>query len=111
MKRTTRRLLSLLMAVVLCLGLTPVTALALEISGEGWKFDSTDMSKPTLIIESDEGMDDWIANGSAYRGIVLAVDLVDGITEIPYHAFYNCSQLTTVEIPASVTELGKKRRL
>ena len=107
MKRTTRRLLSLLMAVVLCLGLTPVTALALEISGEGWKFDLTDMSKPTLIIESDEGMDDWIANGSAYRGIVLAVDLADGITEIPYHAFYNCSQLTTVEIPASVTEMGK----
>lgn len=107
MKRTTRRLLSLLMAVVLCLGLTPVTALALEISGEGWKFDLTDMSKPTLIIESDEGMDDWIANGSAYRGIVLAVDLADGITEIPYHAFYNCSQLTTVEIPASVTDMGK----
>lgn len=107
MKRTTRRLLSLLMAVVLCLGLTPVTALALEISGEGWKFDLTDKSKPTLIIESDEGMDDWIANGSAYRGIVLAVDLADDITEIPYHAFYNCSQLTTVEIPASVTELGK----
>ena len=107
MKRTTRRLLSLLMAVVLCLGLTPVTALALEISGEGWKFDLTDMSEPTLIIESDEGMDDWIANGSAYRGIVLAVDLADGITEIPYHAFYNCSQLTTVEIPASVTEMGK----
>lgn len=107
MKRTTRRLLSLLMAVVLCLGLTPVTALALEISGKGWKFDLTDMSKPTLIIESDEGMDDWIANGSAYRGIVLAVDLADGITEIPYHAFYNCSQLTTVEIPASVTDMGK----
>lgn len=107
MKRIMGRLLALLMAVVLCLGLTPVTALALEISGEGWKFDLTDMSKPTLIIESDEGMDDWIANGSAYRGIVLAVDLADGITEIPYHAFYNCSQLTTVEIPASVTDMGK----
>lgn len=26
---------------------------------------------------------------------------------IPYHAFYNCSQLTTVEIPASVTDMGK----
>lgn len=107
MKRTTRRLLSLLMAVVLCLGLTPVTALALEISGKGWKFDLTDTSKPTLIIESDEGMDDWIANGSAYRGIVLAVELAEGITEIPYHAFYRCNQLTTVEIPASVTEMGK----
>lgn len=107
MKRNIKRLPALLLAVILCLSLLPVTALALEISGEGWKFDLTDMSKPKLIIESDEGMDDWIANGSAYRSIVLAVDLADGITEIPYHAFYNCSQLTTVEIPASVTEMGK----
>ena len=107
MKRNLKRLPALLLAILLCLSLLPGTALALEISGEGWKFDSTDMSKPTLIIESDEGMDDWIANGSAYRGIVLAVDLADGITEIPYHAFYNCSQLTTVEIPASVTDMGK----
>ena len=107
MKRNLKRLPALLLAILLCLSLLPGTALALEISGEGWKFDLTDMSKPTLIIESDEGMDDWIANGSAYRGIVLAVDLADGITEIPYHAFYNCSQLTTVEIPASVTDMGK----
>ena len=83
MKRNLKRLPALLLAILLCLSLLPGTALALEISGEGWKFDLTDMSKPTLIIESDEGMDDWIANGSAYRGIVLAVDLADGITEIP----------------------------
>ena len=107
MKRTTRRLLSLLMAVVLCLGLTPVTAWAYDFSGNGWEFDLTDMSKPTLVIKSDEGMTDWIEKGSAYRGIVLAVELSEGITKIPYHAFYKCSQLTTVEIPASVTEMGK----
>lgn len=107
MKRNTKRLPALLLAVILCLSLLPVTALALEISGEGWKFDLTDTSKPTLIIESDEGMDDWIANGGSYRSIVLAVELSEGITEIPYHAFYKCSSLTTVEIPASVTEMGK----
>lgn len=107
MKRNLKRLPALLLAILLCLSLLPGTALALETSGEGWKFDLTDTSKPTLIIESDEGMDDWIANGSAYRGIVLAVELAEGITKIPYHAFYKCSQLTTVEIPASVTEMGK----
>ena len=107
MKRNTKHLPALLLAVILCLSLLPVTALALEISGEGWKFDLTDMSKPTLIIESDEGMDDWIANGGSYRSIVLAVNLNEGITKIPYHAFWKCSQLTTVEIPASVTEMGK----
>lgn len=107
MKRTTRRLLSLLMAVVLCLGLTPVTAWAYDISGNDWEFDLTDTSKPTLVIKSDEGMTDWIEKGSAYRGIVLAVELAEDITKIPYHAFYKCNQLTTVEIPASVTEMGK----
>ena len=107
MKRNIKRLPALLLAVILCLSLLPGTALAWEFSGEDWEFDLTDVSKPTLVIKSDDGMTDWIANGGSYRGIVLAVDLADGITEIPYHAFYKCSQLTTVEIPASVTELGK----
>lgn len=107
MKRNTKRLPALLLAIILCLSLLPATALASEISGEGWEFDLTDMSKPTLVIKSDDGMTDWIANGGSYRGIVLAVELAEGITKIPYHAFYKCSQLTTVEIPASVTEMGK----
>ncbi|MCF6413000.1 leucine-rich repeat protein [Collinsella tanakaei] len=107
MKRTTRRLLSLLMAVVLCLGLTPVTAWALEISGDGWEFDLTDMANPTLVINNDTGMDDWIKNGSSYRSIVFAVELTEDITKVPYHAFYKCTNLTAVEIPASVTEMGK----
>ena len=107
MKRNTKRLPALLLAIVLCLSLLPATAGALEISGADWEFDLADMTKPTLIIKSDEGMDDWIENGGSYRSIVLAVDLADGITKIPYHAFYKCSQLTTVEIPASVTEMGK----
>lgn len=107
MKRNLKRLPALLLAILLCLSLLPATALASEISGEGWEFDLTDMSKPTLVIKSDDGMTDWIANGGSYRGIVLAVELAEGITKIPYHAFYKCSQLTTVEIPASVTEMGK----
>ena len=76
MKRNIKRLPALLLAVILCLSLLPGTALALEISGEGWEFDLTDMSKPTLLIKSDDGMPDWIANGGSYRGIVLAVELV-----------------------------------
>ncbi len=107
MKRNTKRLPAMLLSVILCLSLLPVTAGALEISGADWEFDLTDKTKPTLIIKSDEGMDDWIENGGSYRSIVLAVELSDSITEIPYHAFWKCTNLTTVEIPASVTEMGK----
>ena len=101
-----RRLLSLLMAVVLCLGLTPVTAWAENIvSGDSkeWRIDDT----YTLYIDSDTGMEDWIHENGVFGGWVAAVELAEGITKIPYHAFYKCNQLTTVEIPASVTEMGK----
>ena len=49
----------------------------------------------------------WIHENGAFGGWVAAVELADGITKIPYHAFWKCTNLTTVEIPASVTEMGK----
>lgn len=95
------------MALLLCFGMLPTTAWALEISGNGWKFDLSDMSNPVLVIENDEGMSDWIENGGSYRGIVLSVDLTEGVTKIPYHAFYKCASLSAVELPASVKTIGK----
>ena len=61
----------------------------------------------TLYIDNDTGMTDWISENGAFGGWVAAVVLSEGITEIPYHAFYKCSNLTTVEIPATVTKMGK----
>ena len=106
MKRNLKRLPAMLLSVILCLSLLPATAGALEISGADWEFDLTDMTKPTLIIKSDEGMDDWIENGGSYRSIVLAVELSEGIAETLYHAFYTCSNLPTVTTPATVTRTG-----
>ena len=111
MKRTRKRLLSLLLCFCMVAGLLPVTAWAVDymVSGEGWGIDQESGKLPTLYIESDQGMTDWIEsnNGYTYVGLIYAVELAEGITKIPYHAFYKCSQLTTVEIPASVTEMGK----
>lgn len=106
MKRNTKRLPALLLAIILCLGLLPTTAWATDIvigDSEEWRIDD----QLTLHIDSDTGMTDWISENGTFSGLVAAVELSDGITEIPYHAFYNCSQLTTVEIPASVTDMGK----
>lgn len=106
MKRNLKRLPALLLAVILCLSLLPATALAGDIvigDTKEWRIDD----QLTLYIESDTGMEDWISENGAFGGWVAAVVLSEGITEIPYHAFYKCSNLTTVEIPASVTEMGK----
>ena len=106
MKRNLKRLPALLLAVILCLSLLPATALAGDIvigDTEEWRIDD----QLTLYIESDTGMEDWIHENGMYGGLVLNVVLAEGITEIPYHAFYKCSNLTTVEIPATVTKMGK----
>ena len=106
MKRNTKRLPALLLAVILCLSLLPATALADDIvigDTNEWRIDDT----YTLYIDSDTGMEDWIHENGMFGGLVAAVELSEGITKIPYQAFYKCSQLTTVEIPASVIEMGK----
>ena len=106
MKRNRKRLPAFLLAVMLCLSLLPVTAGAADIvvgDTEEWRIDD----QLTLHIDNDTGMEDWISENGKYGGLVAAVELAEGITKIPYHAFYKCSQLTTVEIPASVTEMGE----
>ena len=106
MKRNTKRLPALLLAVILCLSLLPATALADDMvigDTNEWRIDDT----LTLYIDNDTGMTDWISENGAFGGWVAAVVLSEGITEIPYHAFYKCSNLTTVEIPATVTKMGK----
>ena len=106
MKRNLKRLPAFLLAVILCLSLLPVTAGAEDwVVGntEQWRIDDT----LTLYIDNDTGMTDWISENGAFGGWVAAVVLSEGITEIPYHAFYKCSNLTTVEIPATVTKMGK----
>lgn len=108
MKRNLKRLPAFLLAVILCLSLLPATALAGNIvtgDSNDWRIDDT----ATLYIDSDDGMKHWIdenTNGM-YSSIVFEVVLAEGITKIPYHAFWKCNQLTTVEIPASVAEMGK----
>ncbi len=108
MNRTRKRLLSLLLCFFMVAGLLPVTAWAADfVVGDygDWRIDDT----ATLHVDSDDGMEHWIEENQngMFSGIVYAVELAEGITKIPYHAFYKCSQLTTVEIPASVTEMGK----
>lgn len=105
MKRNLKRLPALLLAILLCLSLLPGTALA-DFGGEeqGWTLTATEPCK--LTITSDTGMINWAKGSSIYGPFVSAVELKEGITNIPDRGFYKCSILTTIEIPASVTTIG-----
>ncbi|MBQ6108188.1 MAG: leucine-rich repeat protein, partial [Thermoguttaceae bacterium] len=51
---------------------------------------------------------DWIPPVSPwydYCEKIIAVSLPDGLTSIGYKAFWNCSALTSVTIPDSVTRI------
>ena len=105
MKRNTKRLPALLLAVILCLSLLPGTALADFGSEEqGWTLTAAEPCK--LTITSDTGMSNWAKGSSTYGPFVSTVELSEGITNIPDRAFYKCSILETIEIPASVTTIG-----
>ena len=105
MKRNLKRLPALLLAILLCLSLLPGTALADFGSEEqGWTLTATEPCK--LTITSDTGMINWAKGSSTYGPFVSAVELKEGITDIPDSGFYKCSILTTIEIPASVTTIG-----
>lgn len=105
MKRNTKRLLSFLLVTMFCLSLLPGTALA-DFGGEeqGWTLTATEPCK--LTITSDTGMINWAKGSSTYGPFVSAVELKEGITNIPDRGFYKCSILTTIKIPASVTTIS-----
>ncbi len=105
MKRNTKRLLSVLLTMTLCLSLLPGTALADFGSEEqGWTLTAAEPCK--LTITRDTGMINWAKGSSKYGPFVSTVELKEGITNIPDRAFYKCSILKTIEIPASVTTIG-----
>lgn len=105
MKRNIKRLLSVLLTMTLCLSLLPGTALADFGSEEqGWTLTAAEPCK--LTITSDTGMSNWAKVSSTYGPFVSTVKMSDDIATIPDRAFYKCSILETIEIPASVTTIG-----
>ena len=102
-----KRIISMLLAIVMVMGLMPVTASAAEVTSGTtgdctWSFDA---SAGTLTI-SGEGA---IANGQPwqdYMSRIKRIVIEEGVTSIGTNAFRNCTSLTSVSIPGSVTSIG-----
>ena len=123
-KATARTAAALLLALTLCLGLLPASARAGgsdEFYGEEDPFDGNSFSTSgtcgaqgdnltwtlddagTLTISGTGAMADYdLENSPPWECAVVTVVIEDGVTSIGDYAFFACSALADVAIPASV---------
>lgn len=133
-----RRLLNIILALVLCLGMMPVTALA--ASGDVFTVDGVTYEVLTEDAESATGtvqvgnnigsVDTAVTSVTipetvGYGGVtytvtavgiwafsdctaLISVTLPDTVTEIGYGAFLYCSGLTSITLPDGVTSIGER---
>ncbi|MBO5269227.1 MAG: leucine-rich repeat domain-containing protein, partial [Clostridia bacterium] len=104
-----KRILSMLLAIVIVAGLIPmsaITAFAATTTGTtgdvSWSFDDT---TGTLTVSGEGaigGDQSWIEHVDSITSIVIE----DGITSIANYAFYECSNLEILTLPASVETIG-----
>ena len=106
MKRQSKKALSMLLAVVLCLSLAPMPALAADS-------DFT-IENGVLTKYNGPGGDVVIPDGvtsigmAAFAGCtgLTSVSISNSVTSIGGWAFWDCTGLTSVSIPNSVTSIG-----
>ena len=102
----TKRIISLLLTLCLLAScLPPITVRAEEISGSCNGNITWVLSEDGTLTISGKGPVEWF-NWDSYKSSIKKVVIKAGITSIPNHAFYDCSNLTAVEIPDTVTHIG-----
>ena len=114
MKQTLNKILSALLALVLCVGLFSIgatSASAAEISGTCGKDLIWSLENGVLTISGTGEMNNYdtlfVPPWNLYSHLVQRIVVDDGVTSIGDRAFYGMNSLTTVILPASVTRLGE----
>ncbi len=107
-----RRLMSLLLAALMCLSLLPVSAMAGYIEegtlsgGVTW---SLNKSSGKLTITGAGPIQDFTGEApwEAFKDKLKTAEIGSGITAIGARAFFACYYLTSVKIPDTVESIGK----
>ena len=107
-----RRTVALLILAVIFMNLIPIEARAADISGTcGWGMNWVLDENGTLTISGDGWMLDYYYEDPApwkqYADLIKHAVIEDGVVNIGEFAFYSCNNLASVEIPNSVTRIGK----
>ena len=110
MKKTLKKLISTVLAVVLLLSAVPFTASA-ETSGTcgedvNWTYDE---STGELTIEGEGEMNDYKSYNrpwDPHEDNITTIIIHNGVTSIGDYAFYSCGNLTSVTIGNGVTTIG-----
>ena len=69
-----------------------------------WKLDGT-----VLTISGNGNMEDYIYSAPPWNNCDITKAIISyGVTNVSYHAFYNCSNLTSVDIPDTVTSISNR---
>ena len=117
MRKNGKKLLSLVLAMVMVLGMAHATAFAAEptsgVCGSGLTWS---LSNGTLVISGTGKMSNYMRDKSNYyesaapwygsRSSIQAVIIEEGVTSIGTNAFYGCTNMTKATIPNGVTSIG-----
>lgn len=112
MRKIGKKLLCLALALVMVLGMLPMTAFAAEpTSGTCGDNLTWSLQNGTLTISGTGAMPSYIydvnsAPWVSWSTAITTVIINDGVTNIGRSAFYECTGLTSVAIPDSVTNIG-----
>lgn len=110
MKQHLNKSISLLLALLLCVGLLAVPARAEEASGKcgdnlTWTLVDgvfTVSGSGAMYDYTERNLPPWYEHAEMIQRLVVA----DGVTTMGNMAFYQCGNMTVASLPASVTVLG-----